>query len=294
MLLNIFGINWKVLHYKLFQIGGTNITPSVIITIALILLATFLLSTILRKAILRFFQRGDEKIDGNVLAINRLIHYALFILGIGIALQTTGFNLNALFAAGAVFAIGIGFAIQNIVQNFVSGVILLFERAIKPGDVLEVQDRVVQVFRMGIRTTIVRSRDGDHMIVPNSVLVQSTVKNYTLKESVYRIRAKVGVIYNSDLRLVADVLENVTRSIPWRLSNRDPIILLTEFGDNSVNFDVSVWVNDPWESAKLLSKLNQAIWFALQERGIIIAFPQLDVHFDPPVEQSLTRLAAVK
>ena len=282
-----------VLRTKLFVLGGTQVTLETILTIALILLVTHLLSRGVRRALLRVFRRRGLEDDGNVLAITRLVHYGVVLVGVGVALQTAGFNLNAFFAAGAVFAIGIGFALQNLMQNFVSGVILLLERAIKPGDVLEVEGRISKVHQMGIRSTIVRTRDGDHMIVPNSVLVQSTVKNYTLKNSVYRVRAKVGVVYGSDMNVVMDTLETVMRGIEWRLPDHEPIVLLTDFGDNSVNFDASVWIGNPWDKPKLLSQINQAIWWALKEKGVVIAFPQLDVHFDPPVEQGLSRLAAV-
>lgn len=283
-----------LLQAKLFTVGGTQVSLQTLITVTVILVFTYLISGVVRHAIERLFQRRGLENDGNVMAISRLTHYCVLMIGFGVALQTAGFNLNALFAAGAVFAIGIGFAMQNLVQNFVAGVILLVERAIKPGDVLEVEERVVQVSQMGIRATIVRTRDGDNMIVPNSVLVQSTVKNYTLKNSNYRIRAKVGVTYGSDMKLVEETLSRVTQNITWRLQGHEPIVLLTEFGDNSVNFDASVWVNDPWESAKHLSRLNHEIWWALKEQNIVIAFPQLDVHLDPPVEQGLSRLAVAR
>ena len=282
------------LKYQLFVLGGTKVTLKTLLIVVVILIVTYLLSWGVRRAITGVFSRRGLEADGNVQAIARLTHYGVLLVGFGVALQTAGFNLNAFFAAGAVFAIGIGFALQNLMQNFVAGVILLLERAIKPGDVLEVEERIVRVVQMGIRATIVRTRDGDHMIVPNSLLVQSTVKNYTLKGSVFRVRAKVGVTYGSDMKLVKETLEAVMLGVEWRLPNRDPIILLTDFGDNSVNFDASVWVANPWDKPKLLSEINQAIWWALKEQGIVIAFPQLDVHFDPPVEQGLSQLAAVR
>jgi small-conductance mechanosensitive channel len=284
----------QALEYKLFVLGGTQVTLKTVLTVAVILIATYLLSWGIRRAVTGVFSRRGLEQDGNVQAIARLTHYGVLLVGLGVALQTAGFNLNAFFAAGAVFAIGIGFALQNLMQNFVSGVILLLERAIKPDDVLEVEGRIVRVARMGIRATIVRTRDGDHMIVPNSVLVQSTVKNYTLKGSVYRVRAKVGVTYGSDMKLVKETLDAVMRGIEWRLRDKEPIVLLTDFGNNSVNFDASIWVLNPWDKPQLLSKLNQAIWWALKDKGIVIAFPQLDVHFDPPVEQGLSQLAVVR
>ncbi|NIV35607.1 MAG: mechanosensitive ion channel [Anaerolineae bacterium] len=216
-----------------------------------------------------------------------LLHYLILLTGFAIALQTLGIELGALFAAGAVFAVGLGFAMQNIAQNFVAGVILLVEQSIRPGDVLEVEGTVVQVQQTGIRSTVVRSRDGEDLIVPNSILVQSTVRNFTLKDSVYRLTTSVGVAYNSDMKLVRATLEEVTDRLPWREDSPAPQVFLREFGDSAVQFDVAVWMTDPWIARRRLSDLNEAMWHALQEKGIQIAFPQVDVHFDRSAERGL-------
>ena len=202
-------------------------------------------------------------------------------------MNTLGINLTALFAAGAVFAVAIGFAMQNISQNFVSGVILLLERAIKPGDVLEVEGRIVRVRDMGIRATIGRTMDEEDIIIPNSQLVASPVKNYTLKDSLYRLRTVVGVVYSSDMARVRQVLERTAQELDWKSTHQPPRILMKEFGDSSVNFEVSLWIEDPWTMQQRRNELNEAVWWALKDAGITIAFPQLDVHFDPQVVGSL-------
>ena len=283
----------RVADYKLMDIGGAALTPGNIAAALLIMLVTLLLSGLTRRGIQRVFRRRHVEDAGTAAAVNRLVHYVFLLVGVGVALQTAGFNLTALFAAGAVFAVGLGFAMKNIVENFVAGVILLVERSIKPGDVLEAQGVVVKVEAMGIRTTIVQSRDGDHLIVPNSVLAQSTVKNYTLKKAAYRVRATVGVVYGADMAQVRQTLERVAREIPDRMTDREPQVMMLQFGNNSVDFEVAVWFADPWLSRPALSRLNEAIWWALKEQGVTIAFPQVDVHFDPPVAEGLARLSAV-
>jgi small-conductance mechanosensitive channel len=145
------------------------------------------------------------------------------------------------------------------------------------------------VQKLGIRATIAKSLDEEEIIVPNSVIVQSTVTNYTLKDSLYRLRSAVGVTYGSDMNLVREVLMNTARQVSWRVQDREPVVLLMEFGSSSVDWEVSVWMDDPWRVRKARSELNQAIWWALKEAGITIAFPQLDVHFDPPVVESFER-----
>jgi len=283
-----------VLDYNLFEISGTQVTLGTLAVVVIIVVATYVVSFVLRKSILRFFKREDPRAQGALRAMTRLLHYLMLLIGFGIALDTLGVNLMALMATGALFAVGIGFALQNVVQNFVSGIIMLFERSIKPNDVLEVDGRIVRVKQMRIRATVARTLDDEEVIIPNYNLVHNSVKNYTLADSFYRLRAPVGVVYGADMKRVFEVLKEAADKVQWRSSLRDPIVLLTEFGDSSVNFEVSVWIDDPWRLRFYRSELNTAIWWALKEAGITIAFPQMDVHFDPPVSQGLTALAGGK
>lgn len=277
---------WDV---HLFEIAGTPVTWATLITFAFILVVTFAVTRLVDGAIaraLRLRQLGDE---ASLAASRRLLRYLLWLVGFGVALQTVGINLSALFAAGALFAVAVGFAMQNLTQNFVAGVILLSERTVKPGDVLESEGRVVKVMHLGIRTTVARTLDNEEIIIPNSLLVQNPLKNYTLRDSVYRIRALVGVSYTSDMRQVREVLERTAQAIPWRWQGREPRVLLRTFGSSSVDWEVSVWIDDPWVSQQRLSDLNEAVWWALKNAGITIAYPQLDVHFDREVVEHLTR-----
>jgi small-conductance mechanosensitive channel len=121
--------------------------------------------------------------------------------------------------------------------------------------------------------------------------VQNPVKNYTFQDSLYRLRVQVGVTYGSDMKLVRETLERTATETEWRNKDYDPSILMTGFGDSSVNFEVSVWIDDPWTLRRRASRLHEAIWWALKEAGVVIAFPQLDVHFDPPIVESLTGMA---
>lgn len=283
-----------LLDTRLFEIGGTTLTVSTLATSITIVVLSFLLSRLLRSAITRAFtRRGVDDHHGSGGAVGQIIHYVLVATGFTIALETAGIQIGALFAAGAVFAIGLGFAMQNIAQNFVAGVILLVERAIKPGDVIEIDAQIVRVLEMGIRTTIVRTRFDEDLIVPNATLAQSTVKNYTLNDKHYRLRAPVGVSYQSDVKLVMKTLEKVANGIPWRVPGKEPLILLTDFGPSAIEFEVSVWCDDPWTSRVALSDLQVAIWFAFEEAGITIAYPQVDVHFAPGLEKGASRALSV-
>jgi len=286
-------VSWIIhaMQVELFKLGGTPVTGATLVMFVIILVLTVLVSALIRRTILRGFGRRGITDAGSVAVTTRLVHYAIMLVGTGIAVNTLGVNLTAFFAAGAVFAVALGFAMQNISQNFVSGVILLVERTIKPGDVLEVEGMKVKVIDMGIRTTIARTLDDEDIIIPNSILVQSVVKNHTLRDVLYRVRAPVGVVYGSDMRLVQKTLEETARALDLRVQEREPVVLLREFGDSSVNWEVSVWVDDPWAMYGGRSKLNEAIWWALKDAGVTIAFPQLDVHLDARVENALESMA---
>lgn len=282
----------RFLAAHLFELGGTQVTVATLITSTTIVIATFVLSGLARNLVKRAFARRGVADQGTYAVVIRLMNYAFIVTGLSVALQTAGIELGALFTAGAVFAIGFGFAMQNIAQNFVAGVILLLERAIKPGDVIEVEGDVVRVVDMGIRATVVRTRLDEDMIVPNSTLVQGIVKNYTLTDPYYRLHADVGVSYDSDLHQVVETLREVARKIEWRVPGKEPLVLLTKFGSSSVDFEVSVWCDDPWKSRVALSDLYLAVWWAFREKDITISFPQVDVHLDRPVTEALARLAS--
>jgi small-conductance mechanosensitive channel len=269
----------EILQYHLFTIAGTTINVSTLLGALVIVTISVVMARLTENGAVRFLGRGVQD-EGSARATGRLAHYVVLAIGFSLAIQSLGIDLTALFAAGAFLAIAFGFAMQNITQNFVSGLILLVERTIKPGDIIEVEGRLVKVTELGMRATVVRTWDAEDFIIPNSVLVSTTVKNLTLKDRLYRIRSLVGVTYDSDMAQVRKVLEETARVVPWRDQGTDPVILMKQFGSSSVDFDVSVWVNDPFARALSQSDLNEAIWRALKEAEIVIAFPQLNVHFD--------------
>ena len=282
---------FPILDLPLFRLGNTTVTVATLLTVLIIIVGTLIVARLVGKWLDRVANRRSLEAAGSVAVTARLVHYSILFVGFGIALHTAGIDLTALFAASAVFGVIMGFAMQNIASNFVSGVILLFERSIKPGDILEVDGRFVTIKVLGIRATIARSLNEEDLIIPNNVLVQSIVKNYTLRDSLYRLDAPVGVVYRSDMAEVRSALEKAINEIPWRSSKVEPVVLMKEFGASSVDFAASVWIEDPWLHRLRRSELNETIWWALKNAGITIAFPQLDVHFDPEIERSMTALA---
>jgi len=267
------------LSLRLFEVGDTTVTVTSVITFVVLVVVTFWVSRLVQNVVGRMLERGGVREQGTVLLVQRAMHYLVLISGVAVALQTIGISLATVFAAGAVVAVGVGFALQNILQNFVSGVILLAERTIKETDILEVNGRTIRVEKIGTRATVARTRNDEQMIIPNSELVQSIVTNYTLEDPIYRVFTQVGVSYSSDMRKVREVLTGAAAGVESRFAGRDPVVVMSEFADSSVAWGVSIWADDAWAAPLVKSDLNEAIWFALQEAGITIAFPQLDVHF---------------
>ena len=272
-----------ILAFQLLAISGTSVTVSTLLLAAGLFLGTLWVSRLIRRAVGHWTRRRGVGDEGAIETVQRLIHYVILIVGLGLVLEMIGIDLTTLFAAGAIVAVGLGVAMQNIVQNFVSGVILLIERTITPTDILEVEGTVVRVTSMGIRATVARTRDEEELIVPNSALVQSTVKNYTLRDASFRIRTRVGVAYHSDLDHVQSTLLATAEALEMRSTRFDPVVLLVEFGNSSIVFEPSIWISDPWREQSTRSALNMEIWRVLKREGITIAFPQLDVHLDPGV-----------
>jgi len=274
----------------LFKIAETEVSLVSIFLFFFTILVSFAISALFQRGLQRSLAQRFKDKKGTLAAILRLVHYTVLVIGFGVALQTVGINLSTLFAAGAIFAIAMGFAMQNVVQNFVAGIILLVERTIKPGDIIEVEGTVVKVIDMGIRTTVVRTWREEDLIMPNSVFSQSTVKNYTLRDNEFRLGVEVGVTYDSDMEKVMEVLEKTAREVPWRFKDIDPKVLLVDFGDSAVIFGIYLNINDPWKQRIYMSDLRKAIWFAFKKENIVIAFNQMDVHFDPPVTDAIASL----
>ncbi|MBN2804691.1 MAG: mechanosensitive ion channel [Deltaproteobacteria bacterium] len=271
--LNLMGKN-------IYIIGDTNITVGRLSLAGAAIIVSLIVSLLARRSITRALAKKDIKNEQTVKTTCTFTHYVIMIIGTVIALKIAGIDLSTIFAAGAVLTVGLGFAMQNIAQNFVSGIILFIERSIQADDILEIDGRVVKVLKIGVRSTLALTRNMEEMIIPNSNIVQGTVVNYTMSDTNYLMGTSVGVTYSSDMKLVKEVLQKTAESMKWRVNKGVVSVLMREFGDSSVVFSIYIEITNPWFSRRLTSELNEAIWWALKENNITIAFPQLDVHFD--------------
>jgi len=248
---------------------------------ALLGLATFavavLLSVLVDRAARRLLaSRGQPR--GTQVAIGKVARYVLVVIGLGVALSTAGLDLTAALAASTVLLVGLGFGLQNVAHNFVSGLILLIEQPIRPGDFVQVGETFGEVEDIGLRATRVITRDQVAIFVPNSELATTQVVNHSRPTSDLRITVQVGVAYGSDVELVRRTLLGCARDTPGALAEPPPEVRFTDFGDSSLVFSLLVWIGNPSEDLRLGSALRFAIDAAFRAAGITIPFPQRDLH----------------
>ena len=269
----------EIFDKEIFHLGETSVTFIVIVELVLVIIAFFvgskLLGRLLRRKVLPRFD-----LDAGVqYTIIRLLHYCMFVIGILFALNMVGIQLTSLAVMFGLIGVGIAFGLQNITSNFVSGIILLFERPVSVGDYIQVGDNSGEVRSINVRATTVITLDNITLIVPNSKFVEDTVTNWSVGDPKIRISISVGVAYGSDTELVTRILLKVAENHPAVLPEPESDVLFREFGDSSLNFELRAWIHDPMERLKIISELNYAIDKAFGENNITIPFPQRDVHF---------------
>jgi small-conductance mechanosensitive channel len=211
-------------------------------------------------------------------AMGTVVRYLIVVLGFVVALDTLGFDLTAVKIGFGALGVGIGFGLQNLVNNFTSGLILLFERTVKKGDILTAAGTDGRVMNIGLRSSVMRTRAGDDIIVPNSLLVSDMVTNYSYGDPLKRLDVSVGVSYGSDPRQVEKIMLEVAASNARVLKSPHSTVLFVGFGESSLDFELRVWLDNAWFLPQIRSELLFAIWYRFKEDGVEIPFPQRDLH----------------
>ncbi|QYJ96904.1 mechanosensitive ion channel [Shewanella alkalitolerans] len=271
----------EILSFVLFTYGDSAITVSQVLQVPLLLLLAWFIVTRIGKLIRRALLARKVAPD----AVH-LFSRIYLILAIAIILVTGLEILNIpikafAFVSGAV-AIGVGFGAQNIINNFISGWILMWERPIRIGDFLEIGETKGVVESINTRSTLIRRNDGVHMLVPNSQLLENTVTNWTLIDNIARSTVRVGVAYGSDVERVADIIKQTLDEHEEILTTPSPVAIFEDFGDNALIFDGIFWVcaNTEADIRRIRSDIRFRIYKLFTQADIVIAFPQRDLHLD--------------
>lgn len=269
---NIFG-------HTLVQLGQKNVTLWTVIYLIILLYIVFWASGKVRHILTDRVLVKTKLQHGARQTIGTIARYIVIVIGLLIALQTVGIDLTTLNVLAGAIGIGLGFGLQNVANNFISGFIILFERPIKVGDRIVVDNVVGQVIDIGMRSTTVVTGDNISVIVPNSKFISENVTNWSFTDGIVRFGIPVGVAYGTDARRVEQILLDVARDNPDVMEDPDPKVRFTEFGSNSLRFELSVWADtENVVKPQLVSDLNMAIYDQFAVNNIEIPYPQLDIH----------------
>jgi len=261
-----------------FSLFSHTITPKSILVIIFAIYATFLISHwitifLIQEILPRYnVNRGVQE------SITRLVHYSIIVIGFLVLLNLLGFKLGDIAIIGGALGVGIGFGLKEIVNNFVSGLILLFERPVKVGDIIVVGQDMGEVTALGLRATTVQTFDNAEIVIPNAELITCSVTNWTLAEKRVRVKIPVGVAYGTDISKVLEILLSCANSNPTVITQPPPSALFLAFGDSSLDFELRAWIADINDRMTVASELNQDIENEFQMAGVEIPFPQRDLH----------------
>ncbi len=271
-------VNYYFKEFVLFKIQDVGITISHLIVATVAVLLSLVASRIVRLTLRNKVFTRIHLDKGLEYALLRFVHYTILVIGVYIGLKTINIPLGAIVGLFAVIGVGIGFGLQNLASNFISGVILLLERPVKVGDRLEVNDVWGDVRRINLRTTVIMTTDNIAIIVPNSKLLENEVINYSYGDPKIRLQIPVGIAYGSDCQKATQILIRVASENPRILDYPKPKTWFREFGDSSLNFTLLCWIPDAIDKFDVVSEVNHAIDKAFRENGIEIPFPQRDLH----------------
>jgi small-conductance mechanosensitive channel len=275
-------VRW--LHLDLFKLGETSVTPLSLIAFLVTVIVVIAIGRFVRVLIMRGLARGGVAGEGVGYAVGRIIQYVIVVSGILLGLDNVGVSLTALAAIGAVISVGIGFGLQNITQNFVSGVILLLERPVQKGDFVQLGQTEGEVVSIEMRATRVLTRDGISVLVPNSKLISEEVYNQSAPTPLNRILIKVATAYGVDTHLVRRILLEVAEKDGRVLSEPKPGVFFRAFGESSLDFELGAWLETPTHRPQIASDLRFAIDAAFRKHGIKAPVPQRELFMIAPKE----------
>lgn len=280
----IYSFLVKLITTPIFSVKETPITLiSMAILIAMLIGAGYL-AKLTKKVLLRSILPKAQMDIGTQYTLARISQYSVVILGSIFALQFVGIDLSGLTVIFGLLSVGIGFGLQNLTSNFVSGIIVLFERPISVGDRVLINDIEGDVTEINIRSTKIQSVNNISYIVPNADFVSGTIVNYSHGDKRIKEDITVGVSYSSDVELVKKILLEVALQHKLVLKSPEPEVFFMSFGDSSLDFLLRIWISDPKLRLYIHSDINFAIVEAFRKHTIEIPFPQRDIWFRNKLE----------
>ena len=243
----------------------------------------------------RSFSKAQGITPSQRVLFQKLSTIALYTIGAIIGLNIVGLDLTTLAAFSGALGLGIGFGLQKVFSNLISGIILLVDKSVKPGDVIAIGNTYGWVNSLGARCVSVLTRDGKEHLIPNENLITQEVENWSYSDRKIRIHIPVGVAYGSDIHQVKKLLLQAANLHERILKDPKPVCLISAFGDSSVNFELRAWIEDPEDGvANVKSEIYFAVWDMFKDENIVLPFPQRDLNFNPEFVDSLAELLKSK
>lgn len=268
-----------VLGFELFKLGPRQVTVQMLLLLLVLVSAVLIGSGYFKRALVQRVLARTSLDPGVRDSVGTIARYLFVTIGLLVVFQTVGIDLSTLTVIAGALSVGIGFGLQTITNNLISGVIILFERPIKVGDRIEIGAVDGDVVDISIRATTVRTSDNIAIIVPNSQFISSTVINWSHTDRLVRFQIPVGVSRDADPEAVRAVLLGVAAAHPGVLADPAPVVLFEAFGDSALLFKLAVWTTDyVARPAAFRSELNFALWHALKAAGVGIPYPQRNLH----------------
>ncbi len=269
---------WDFLKTPLFQIQQNRVTLTSLLGAVLFVVGAFLVSRLIQGIFKRKLFPRLELVEGQQYTILRLTHYLIILIGLMIGLGWMGLDLSSFAFVAGLFSVGIGFGLQNIVSNFIAGIILLFEQPIKVGDRITVGEIHGDVYEINIRSTTVLTQDNIAIIVPNSDFINGKVTNWSYEDPTVRLHIPLRVAYGSDIDLVARLLLQAARSHVQVLKSPEPQVIFKAFGESALQFELEIWVAQAKEGSQILSDLHHEIHRLFKKNGIDMPYPKQEIH----------------
>lgn len=287
----VFGIEQLVtaaLDAAAITLGTIRLSLLMVIRVAIALTALVWLAVFVGNIAAHLLDRMEDISPSLKVLVAKLVRITLVALALVSALTTTGIDLTALTVFSGAIGVGIGFGLQRVVSNFVSGIIILLDRSVKPGDTIELGDTFGWVQELRARFTSVVTRDGRKYLIPNEDLITQQVVNWSYNDPFVRIDVEFGVSYTDDPHHVTAVSTAAASAVPRVTQHKPPVCWMTDFGEWSVNFKLRFWISDPQNGiTNIRGQVLLALWDAFKAEGITLPFPQHEIVVNKPIRVNL-------